>query len=144
MAACRRCMACPLQAGAGQVITVIGPNGAGKSTLLNAIMGVHPGRGAIRFAGRDITHLSVEARVHAGMSLVPEKRELFGTLAVEDNLRLGAFRHGPRVPRSQLDEIYALFPPPAGAPPPTGQHPVRRRAPDARHRPRADGAAPLC
>ena len=77
---------------AGQVITVIGPNGAGKSTLLNAIMGVHGGTGAIRFAGRNIARTPVEARVRAGMSLVPEKRELFASLSVEDNLRLGAFR----------------------------------------------------
>ena len=98
---------------AGQIITVIGPNGAGKTTLLNAIMGVHGGRGVVRFAGRDISRMPVEARVRAGMSLVPEKRELFASLPVEDNLRLGAFRHrrdGAAAMGRQLDEVFALFP----------------------------------
>ena len=102
-----------LQAEAGQIITVIGPNGAGKTTLLNAIMGVHPGSGPIHFAGRDISRLPVEARVRAGMSLVPEKRELFTTLSVEDNLRLGGFRfrsEGANASRRHLDEAFALFP----------------------------------
>ena len=99
--------------GPGQVITVIGPNGAGKTTLLNAIMGVCRGTGTIRFSGRDVARIPVEARVRGGMSLVPEKRELFASLTVEDNLRLGAFRfrHKAGVAnRRQLEEIYALFP----------------------------------
>ena len=97
----------------GEIVTVIGPNGAGKTTLLHAIMGVHPGRGAVRFASQNIAHLSIEDRVRAGMCLVPEKRELFATLSVEDNLRLGAFRfrHAGSAPaRAALDEVYALFP----------------------------------
>ncbi len=97
----------------GEIVTVIGPNGAGKTTLLNAVMGVHPGRGQVHLFGRDITPLSIEDRVRAGMTLVPEKRELFGTLTVEDNLRLGGFRfrHQGRAPaRTALDEVYALFP----------------------------------
>ena len=102
-----------LQVGAGQIVTVIGPNGAGKTTLLNAIMGVHPGRGAVRFAGQDMDRLGIEDRVRAGMCLVPEKRELFGAMTVEDNLRLGGFRlrsNGRAAARSALDEVYALFP----------------------------------
>ncbi len=98
---------------AGQIITVIGPNGAGKTTLLNAIMGVHGGPGTVRFAGQDVARMPVEARVRAGMSLVPEKRELFASLPVADNLRLGAFRfrhEGTAAKRKQLDEVYALFP----------------------------------
>ena len=97
----------------GEIVTVIGPNGAGKTTLLNAIMGVHPGRGSIRFAGMDATPLSIEDRVRAGMGLVPEKRELFPSMTVEDNLRLGYFRHrrqGRGPARAALDETYALFP----------------------------------
>jgi branched-chain amino acid transport system ATP-binding protein len=81
-----------LRVEAGQIITVIGPNGAGKTTLLNAIMGVRPGDGLLRFAGRDIGRLPIETRVRSGMSLVPEKRELFATMSVEDNLRLGGIR----------------------------------------------------
>jgi branched-chain amino acid transport system ATP-binding protein len=102
-----------LRVDAGQIVTVIGPNGAGKTTLLNAIMGVHGGAGRIRFAGRDVARLPVEMRVWAGLALVPEKRELFASLPVEDNLRLGAFRHrreGAAAARRQLDEVYGLFP----------------------------------
>ncbi len=98
---------------AGQVVTVIGPNGAGKTTLLNAVMGVHPGQGAIRFKGEAMGRLDVEARVRAGLCLVPERRELFGTLSVEDNLRLGGFRHrrlGARVLRDRMEDVFELFP----------------------------------
>ncbi|MGI4801208.1 MAG: ABC transporter ATP-binding protein [Janthinobacterium lividum] len=97
----------------GQIVTVIGPNGAGKSTLLNAVMGVHPGVGSVILRGADLGRMSVEARVRAGLCLVPEKRELFGTLTVEDNLRLGAFRfrhEGRTAADRALDEIFALFP----------------------------------
>jgi branched-chain amino acid transport system ATP-binding protein len=98
---------------AGQIVTVIGPNGAGKSTLLNAVMGVLPSRGRIRFDGHDLQTLDVEARVRAGMSLVPEKRELFSTMPVEDNLRLGAFRfrhEGRAALARELERIFVLFP----------------------------------
>jgi branched-chain amino acid transport system ATP-binding protein len=98
-----------LQVAPGQIATVIGPNGAGKSTLLNAIMGVHPGRGEIRFRGRDVRGLDVEHRVRAGICLVPEKRELFGSMSVLDNLRLGAFRFRGKA-NTGLDEVFALFP----------------------------------
>jgi len=76
----------------GSVVTVIGPNGAGKSTTLNALMGVLPARGAITFDGRDIIDVPLEERVMAGLALVPEKRELFSTMTVEDNLVLGGWR----------------------------------------------------
>ena len=102
-----------LAVGSGQIVTVIGPNGAGKTTLLNAVMGVHPSRGSVRFQGADIGRLSIEGRVRLGMSLVPEKRELFSTLSVQDNLRLGAFRlrrDGDAAARQSLDEIFAMFP----------------------------------
>ena len=97
----------------GAVVTVIGPNGAGKSTTLNALMGVLPASGRIAFDGVDISHTTLEERVMAGLALVPEKRELFGTMPVEDNLVLGGFRPmKQRVPnwRSTLDEVYTLFP----------------------------------
>jgi branched-chain amino acid transport system ATP-binding protein len=96
------------------VVTVIGPNGAGKSTLLGALMGLIPARsGSLRFAGEDITALTLEERVLAGLALVPEKRELFGTMTVEDNLLLGGWRPrtlGDRQWRSGLDGVYARFP----------------------------------
>ena len=102
-----------LQAPQGSVITVIGPNGAGKSTFLNALMGVLPAQGHLEFQGQPISALSLEERVMLGIALVPEKRELFGTMPVEDNLVLGAFRQvrlrNPKW-REQIDVVYQLFP----------------------------------
>jgi len=97
----------------GSIVTVIGPNGAGKTTLLGAIMGLLPASGAIRYLGADVGGVAVEARVARGLCLVPERRELFGELSVEDNLRLGAFqrvRHGERGADSDLGEVYQRFP----------------------------------
>ncbi len=102
-----------LQAPQGSVITVIGPNGAGKSTLLNALMGVLPAQGSIEFNGQAISSLSLEERVMLGIALVPEKRELFGSMPVEDNLILGAFRQvrlGNKAWREQMDVVFQLFP----------------------------------
>ena len=102
-----------LQAPAGSVITVIGPNGAGKSTLLNALMGILPAQGTIEYRGRSIAALALEERVMLGIALVPEKRELFGTMPVEDNLLLGAFRQvrlRNRQWRDQLEVVFELFP----------------------------------
>lgn len=98
---------------AGTIVTVIGPNGAGKSTLLNAVMGVLPSQGRIRFEGLDIDKRDLEGRVMAGMALVPEKRELFSTMSVEHNLMLGSFRrYRRREPNhlDRLDDVYAIFP----------------------------------
>ena len=97
----------------GSIVTVIGPNGAGKTTLLGAIMGLLPASGAIRYLGADIGATKVEARVARGLCLVPERRELFGELSVEDNLRLGAFqrvRHGERGADGDLGDVYQRFP----------------------------------
>ena len=102
-----------LQMNKGQVITVIGPNGAGKSTTLNALMGVLPARGQLRFDGQDLSDTTLEDRVMMGLALVPEKRELFTTMAVEDNLVLGGYRAMKlRVPnwRGGLERVYTLFP----------------------------------
>ncbi|GAB2869456.1 ABC transporter ATP-binding protein [Paraburkholderia jirisanensis] len=101
----------------GQIVSVIGPNGAGKSTLLNAIMGSLPvsgsAKGAVFYRGEDISALPVERRVAQGMCLVPEKRELFATMSVEDNLVLGAYRRkkaGERAYLDQLEPVFQLFP----------------------------------
>ncbi|GAB7534552.1 ABC transporter ATP-binding protein [Burkholderia sp. 3C] len=106
-----------IRVAAGQIVSVIGPNGAGKSTLLNAIMGALPatGRasGAVRYCGEAVETLPVEQRVARGMCLVPEKRELFGSMTVEDNLVLGAYRRkqaGEARYLDQLDPVFALFP----------------------------------
>jgi branched-chain amino acid transport system ATP-binding protein len=102
-----------LQLEAGKVITVIGPNGAGKSTLLGALMGVLPCRGTVTFDGIDVADMTLEERVMAGMALVPERRELFGTMPVEDNLLLGGWRARKlRLPgrEGELERVYGLFP----------------------------------
>ena len=97
----------------GSVVTVIGPNGAGKSTTLNALMGVLPSTGSVVFDGEEIAALSLEERVMKGLALVPEKRELFTTMSVADNLILGGFRPmrlGQRDWRDGLEKVYELFP----------------------------------
>jgi len=96
----------------GSIVTVIGPNGAGKSTLLGAVMGLLRCTGEVRFAGSMLGSEPVESRVARGLCLVPERRELFGELSVEDNLLLGAFhrerRHG--VLQNEAVNVYQRFP----------------------------------
>ncbi|MBA1274532.1 ABC transporter ATP-binding protein [Stutzerimonas azotifigens] len=102
-----------LTVGEGQIVTVIGPNGAGKTTLLSAIMGVLGSKGQVRFDGSLEAVPEVEVLVGRGLGLVPEKRELFGSMSVEDNLRLGGFmryRKGDRHLDGTLQEVYDLFP----------------------------------
>jgi len=97
----------------GSIVTVIGPNGAGKTTLLQAIMGLLPAQGEIVYSGQAIQRMTVEQRVGAGLVLVPEKRELFGSMKVADNLELGAFarlRRGERDALRSLADVYARFP----------------------------------
>jgi branched-chain amino acid transport system ATP-binding protein len=98
-----------LDVGRNEIVTIVGANGAGKTTLLNAIMGILPQSGRIRFDGIDIAGIEIEDRVAAGLSLVPEHRELFGTMSVEDNLQLGAFRNA-RAAAQSFERVYALFP----------------------------------
>jgi branched-chain amino acid transport system ATP-binding protein len=93
-----------------EIVTIIGANGAGKTTLLNAIMGILPLKGGVNFFGRDLTRLQIEDRVAAGLSLVPEHRELFATMSVEDNLKLGAFRIARARALQSIELVYALFP----------------------------------
>jgi branched-chain amino acid transport system ATP-binding protein len=100
-----------LSVGVGEIVTVIGANGAGKSTLLNATMGsLALVSGSVRFNGTDVTRLGVEERVALGLCLVPERRELFSTMTVEDNLVLGGFRVPRGVARDTMAEVYDRFP----------------------------------
>jgi len=99
-----------LQVGDNEIVTIIGANGAGKSTLLNAIMGVLPLKGRVGFAGEDMARLEIEDRVAQGISLVPEHRELFSTMNVEDNLQLGAFRIPNATAAQSFERVYTLFP----------------------------------
>src|SRR5712691_1027280 len=99
-----------LEIPAGGIVTVIGANGAGKTTLMNAIMGVLPSNGDIALEGRSLGKTLVEDRVCRGLCLVPEKRELFSSMTVEDNLRLGAYRLGAGAIADGLKEVFGRFP----------------------------------
>jgi len=103
-----------LKVGPGEIATVIGPNGAGKTTLLSAIMGVLPYQaGSVRYQGEGFDHIDIEQMVASGMTLVPEKRELFSEMSVADNLLLGAFmrrRLGFRDEAQTLEKVYTIFP----------------------------------
>lgn len=95
----------------GKVVALIGANGAGKTTTLRAISGlIRPSRGSITFDGQELAGRSPHEIVRAGVVQVPEGRELFGTLTVEENLRMGAFAR----PRAEIDaareEVEKIFP----------------------------------
>jgi branched-chain amino acid transport system ATP-binding protein len=99
-----------LEVADNEIVTIIGANGAGKSTLLNAVMGILPLNGSVSFAGEDLARLEIEDRVALGLSLVPEHRELFSTMNVEDNLQLGAFRVAKAQIGQSFERVYTLFP----------------------------------
>ncbi len=98
----------------GEVVAILGPNGAGKTTLLHALTGLMPSSGRVVFAGDPCVSITPEEMVRRGMSLVPERRQLFSSMSVHDNLLLGAYHRFGRTPRAAIDDdvdaIYALFP----------------------------------
>jgi branched-chain amino acid transport system ATP-binding protein len=99
-----------LDVNANEIVTIVGANGAGKTTLLNAIMGILPLTGSVIFSGQQISRLEIEDRVAAGLCIVPEHRELFGTMTVEENLQLGGFRVSRAKSATEQELVYALFP----------------------------------
>jgi branched-chain amino acid transport system ATP-binding protein len=97
----------------GEVVTLIGPNGAGKTSTLLGLVGLVAARGSVRYRGQVCSRQSPEALSARGLVLVPEKRELFASLSVEDNLLLGAFQRHQRRERgirADLEWVYTLFP----------------------------------
>ena len=101
-----------LEAAPGTVTTLVGTNGAGKTTTLRAVMGsIAPFGGRVWFAGEDVTRLSPHAKTARGLVLVPEGRQLFAEMSVEENLEMGAFSARARSRfADRLDQVYALFP----------------------------------
>jgi branched-chain amino acid transport system ATP-binding protein len=97
--------------GEGQLVTLIGANGAGKTTFLKVLSGLMPCRaGTIRLGGTNIARLSSDKRVRAGVGQVPENRQIFGPLSIEDNLRLGGYTRTEAERRETIAEVYGLFP----------------------------------
>ncbi|HLT27708.1 MAG TPA: ABC transporter ATP-binding protein [Zeimonas sp.] len=100
-----------LSVGRGELVALVGANGAGKTTLLRALSGVQPiAEGSVHFEGTDVTKAAPRRRVGMGIVQVPEGRQVFGPLSVEDNLRLGAFVRPARELAEGLDRVYSLFP----------------------------------
>jgi branched-chain amino acid transport system ATP-binding protein len=101
-----------LRVGRGEIVALLGANGAGKTTTLKSILGLLPlASGRVRYAGRDVSGLSTEEIVRAGVSLVPEGRAIFGGLTVRENLELGAYAHRDRAAiRETFEDVAALFP----------------------------------
>ena len=100
-----------LDVAGGEIVTLVGANGAGKTTLLRAISGVQPiSAGRIRFEARGLDGISAHARVALGIAQVPEARQVFAPLSVEDNLRLGGWTRRSERLDAELAWIYDLFP----------------------------------
>lgn len=100
-----------LNVAAGEIVTLVGANGAGKTTLLRAISGVQPvASGTIRYDGRAIGSVAAHGRVRLGIAQVPEGRQLFAPLSVEDNLKLGGWTRLESERNADIGRVYTLFP----------------------------------
>jgi branched-chain amino acid transport system ATP-binding protein len=101
-----------LTAGRGKFTSIVGANGVGKTTMLRAIAGtITPWRGRVMFEGEDVTRLPTHAKAARGFALVPEGRQLFTAMTVDENLQLGAFsKRAARKYSDRLDQVFSLFP----------------------------------
>ena len=101
---------CTLTVDRGEIAVIVGPNGAGKSTAMKAVFGMLPLReGGVTLDGRDITGLSPQQRVHAGMGFVPQVANVFVSMTVEENLEMGAYIRDDDIGET-MEQVYALFP----------------------------------
>jgi branched-chain amino acid transport system ATP-binding protein len=100
-----------LRVAEGALVALIGANGAGKTTLLRTLSGIRPAvEGTVRFGGADLTRAPTQARVRAGLAQVPEGRQVFGPMSVEDNVRLGGYLRSKADVTRSLEHAYELFP----------------------------------
>jgi len=99
-----------LSVAAGQVVVIIGPNGAGKSTAMKAVAGlVRVRQGSIRFDGAEITNRPAERMVALGLAYVPQERNVFASLSIEENLAMGAYVRPAETARG-IERVYVMFP----------------------------------
>ena len=124
-----------------EFVSIVGLNGAGKTTLFNAISGLVPYRGSIRFFERDLQKLTAAAIARAGVVHCPETRELFGHMSVRENLELGGGHLSNDERQRQLAWVFDLFPILRATPGTGGADALRRRAANAGARTRVDDAA---
>tara|TARA_B100000035_G_C20972588_1_gene541748 strand:- start:299 stop:1006 length:708 start_codon:yes stop_codon:yes gene_type:complete len=101
---------CTVNVNQGEIVSILGPNGAGKSTAMRAMLGLLNLRsGKIIINGKDISHLSPQDRVKEGIAFVPQTRNVFAGLSVEENLEIGAFLRNENL-QKVIEEVYELFP----------------------------------
>ena len=101
---------CSINANKGEIVAILGPNGAGKSTAMKAMLGLlNLKSGSVLMDGKDISNLSPQNRVKAGISFVPQTRNVFADLTVRENLEVGAFLREDDI-NKVIEEIYELFP----------------------------------
>jgi branched-chain amino acid transport system ATP-binding protein len=102
--------ACTIAVDKGEIAVIVGPNGAGKSTAMKAVFGMLNLRsGQVRLDGRDITRLSPQERVRAGMGFVPQTSNVFVSMTVEENLEMGAYIREDDFAET-MEQVFALFP----------------------------------
>lgn len=101
---------CTITVGKGEIAVVVGPNGAGKSTAMKAVFGLlNLRQGSVLLDGRDITHMPPQDRVNLGMGLVPQVRNIFISMTVQENLEMGAFIRNDDF-RDTMEQVFDLFP----------------------------------
>jgi branched-chain amino acid transport system ATP-binding protein len=101
---------CTVNVNRGEIVSILGPNGAGKSTAMKAMLGLlNLKSGSIKINGKDISNLSPQDRVKEGISFVPQNKNVFAGMTVEENLEMGAFLLNDEI-KNIIEEIYELFP----------------------------------
>ena len=101
---------CSFNVNRGEIVSILGPNGAGKSTAMKAMLGILDLKnGEVNLNGKDITNFSTQDRIKQGISFVPQTKNIFTELSVEENLEMGAFLNEKNL-SSKIEEMYELFP----------------------------------